>query len=184
MPRIFFALTLPGEIKAKLHRLQLSFAENTLDVKWVEQENIHLTLQFLGEVPAGRIQTVISGAARAAEQFKPFLLEIKGTGAFPDPRRPRVLWAGVGSGAREAGSLAAILAECIGIKHDKPFSPHITVGRVREGRHVHLDWTLASLRNFNAGVIAINSFSCLESTLTPRGPVYRERSRFILQEKK
>jgi RNA 2',3'-cyclic 3'-phosphodiesterase len=172
LPRIFFAVPLPDSVKGKLAALQCQLMQKTGVVKWVEKENMHLTLLFLGDVPPERLKTVIAGASKAAATAQPFLLEIKGLGAFPSQRNPRVLWAGVESGASEASSLAEALSQCIGVRQDRPFSAHLTLGRVREGRQVRLEEIRESQWQFEAGTVMVDSFLCLESKLTPRGPVY------------
>ncbi len=120
-----------------LGRFQAGLVGSGGDLKPVELENIHLTLKFLGDVDEGlldEVKRVVAGL-----NFEPFRMALAETGAFPNRRRPRVIWAGVSGGVEE---LAAIFRELEagfvgrGVKREgRRFSPHITIGRVRSGRN-------------------------------------------------
>ena len=105
-------------------------------VRWVDSQGIHLTLRFLGNIPAHAVDDVLAAQASAAGACPPFLVQLSQLGMFPNQRRPRVLWAGV-SGDTDAlqrlqESVEAQL-EDVGFPRDKrPFSPHLTLGRVRD----------------------------------------------------
>lgn len=95
----------------------------------------HLTLRFLGEVPAERVPDISSALASAAGASSAFRLVLEGVGAFPDARRPRVVWVGATEGRREAIELAERVAESLapitGERPREPFVPHLTLFRVR-----------------------------------------------------
>ena len=181
MPRIFFAVPLSGVVKDKLVVLQHQLMQKPGAVKWVEKENLHLTLLFIGEVTPEKLKTVIAAASGAAAASKPFTMEVKGYGAFPGLKNPRVLWAGVGSGVTKVASLVSTLSERVGVSHDKPYTAHITLGRIRDGWQFIPDETL-EYRRFEAGTVMVDKFLCLESKLTPRGPVYSEVAVFKLHD--
>ncbi|HAP31433.1 MAG TPA: RNA 2',3'-cyclic phosphodiesterase [Firmicutes bacterium] len=181
MSRIFFAIMLPGEVRERLALLQRALDLEPGAVKWVEKQNLHLTLQFIGEIPLEKIRPILDGAARTAAATAIFTLEVRGAGAFPGPLRPRVLWAGAGEGEKQTRQLAEELSRCIGIAPDKPFSPHITLGRVREGRTVRIGNALSRELSYSAGSVCVERFLCLESMLTARGPRYREIAVFKLK---
>ena len=79
--------------------------ESSVDVKWVDVKNLHLTLKFLGDVPSREISTVCKAAQQGTAGIKPFELELRGAGAFPNADRPRTLWLGAGGGEQEAVAL-------------------------------------------------------------------------------
>ena len=106
------------------------------DVKWVARENMHLTLQFLGQVPADTINDVCHAVTEAVAGAEPLELEIRGLGAFPNARRPRTIWLGVAAGREELAAVqkrAQKALKKLGFKpEDRAFSPHLTIGRVRQ----------------------------------------------------
>lgn len=179
MPRIFFAVDLPDKVKDAVLNLQCGIKAETGAVKWVERKNLHITLQFIGEVDEAQAAAIVAWAREAAAGLAPFEMGIGGFGAFPSTARPRVYWAGITKGKEELARLASALSSAIGIKPDKPFSPHITVGRVREGR-TGPAVSGVGLLGFTAGSVYVDRFHCIESTLTKQGPLYRKRDTFLL----
>lgn len=108
------------------------------DLRPVPPGALHLTLRFLGDVEAARLDDVAAAVAGAAAAAPPLALEVRGAGALPDPRRPRVLFLDVGG---EVGPLAALAADLEARlraadfpPEPRPFRPHLTVARVRPGR--------------------------------------------------
>lgn len=99
-------------------------------------DNLHVTLKFLGQIEPVLVQRVGSLLAEVASQHSAFELEVRGLGAFPTPRRARVIWAGLAAGAAELGRLAARvdagLAELGFAPEARPFAAHVTLARVRE----------------------------------------------------
>jgi len=173
--RAFIAIDINGSIIDELVKVQGIIASMDLDIKFVERENIHLTLKFLGEITADRINGVCD--VMRGLKVSPFTLEVKGLGAFPSVTRPRVIWAGVGEGSDNVIELYRFLDS--GLRklnfksEDKDFIPHITIGRLRSDRNVR------SLTSFliNYGEKVFGSFTVTavrlkKSILTPRGPIY------------
>ena len=136
MPRLFVALPLSEEVVAAIAKFVQRTAEPGDGVKWVGAENLHVTLKFLGEQPGGKIDDIAdalrAAAARAASAFS---FSVGGLGAFPDLRRPRVLWTGIGLGQKDVVALAAAVdreLSAIGIPEEmRAFSAHVTIGRPR-----------------------------------------------------
>ena len=135
--RSFIAVELPSEIKSKLDELQKELKQSKLQqIKWASPSGIHLTLKFLGNIDAGDTEKITSAIREGCQGYKKFTLELSGLGVFPNYRRPRVIWLGVG------GQMDVLLKlqqqiddklELIGFPREKiPFSPHITLGRVRD----------------------------------------------------
>lgn len=134
--RTFVAVEMAAPVRraavAAIDRLRNSGA----DVKWVAAENMHLTLQFLGQVPATEINDVCRAVTGAVAGVEPFELEIRGVGAFPNARRPRTVWLGVSAGREELAAVQKRIQKALkqlGFKPEaRQFSPHLTIGRVRE----------------------------------------------------
>src|SRR5438045_7611838 len=96
--RTFIALDLGKQIRDRMISLQERLARTTNEVKWVEQKNVHLTLLFLGEVDEREVVLVCKAVAAVAAEHEPFHLTVETIGCFPNMRRPRILWVGVGEG--------------------------------------------------------------------------------------
>jgi 2'-5' RNA ligase len=151
------------------------------DLKLVEPKNIHMTLRFLGNVTPSTIEMIFEEMKKV--QFTPFDVRLRGVGAFPNLRYPRVAWAGITQGA---GQLRSIFEQLepkllgLGFAPDpKGFSPHLTIARVRSGRnHVELAKYLSENENFEFGVINAKCLRLKRSDLTPRGPIYSTLKEF------
>ena len=177
--RLFIAIELPQEIREELARIQSHLKYSAADVKWVEKENIHLTLKFLGEVQEEKIEKIRSVLDGIAGGARPFKLSLKDIGAFPKIEYPRVIWVGLDKGTAESEGLAAKLDEelsKIGFeKEARPFSVHLTIGRVRSSKNKDaLKKTIASysLQPAPPAPQEVNSIILFKSTLTQKGPIY------------
>ncbi|HHX75316.1 MAG TPA: RNA 2',3'-cyclic phosphodiesterase [Firmicutes bacterium] len=179
MPRIFFAIDLPEKVRENLAQLQLKIPHDPGAVKLVEKDNFHLTLLFCGEVTEANLVRQLRQAAAVAKSFPPFTAGIGGVGVFPSPARPRVFWAGIREGREDIIRLAAALSRTLGVAPGQHYSPHLTLGRVRQGKRAS-SGNFLEQTDFFAGAFAVDRFFCLESTLTRRGPVYQKRETFML----
>lgn len=172
--RCFIAVLLPEEIKAKACEIQDKLKRVNADVKWVEKENLHITLRFLGEIEEELVEKIKDTMLEIGKKFPPPKLEFKGIGAFPDLRRPRVIW--IGGEAPLLGEIAKDLEERIrklGIPPEKPFSFHLTLGRVRSPKNLHsLTKALQEIGEINLGKTIAESFFLMRSILYPQGPQY------------
>ncbi len=142
--------------------------------KTVEAENIHLTLKFMGEVSDH--QQIINSLETI--RFKIFDLELKGMGAFPNERRGRILFLK----AYPENILVSLANEIDRVTQyipmDHPFSPHITVVRIKN--YADLTQIIGENKNKNFLIQKVDHFSLFKSTLTPRGPIYEELNKFQL----
>ena len=109
--RSFIAIELTNEIKDELAQIQARLKYSGADVKWVEKNNIHLTLKFLGEVSEDKIKTVVSILDDIAKGSKPFEMTIRDIGAFPKIDYPRVVWVGLDKGASESKEIVQRIEE-------------------------------------------------------------------------
>lgn len=131
--RAFVAITLPPDIQHSLAAETAPLKEVIPGVAWVKAVNLHMTLKFLGNVEEGAVGPIARGLATAAAQVEAFDLDILGLGAFPTLARPRVIWIGA-SGPRLSALVESIerALEPLGFPREtRPFSAHITLGRVR-----------------------------------------------------
>ncbi len=175
--RLFIAINLPQEERARLDREVQALRAARLPVRWVAADALHLTLKFLGEVPDGRVGEVETVTTAVAARFTPFRLELSGLGAFPNPRNPRVVWVGVQAPpelARLAGALEEAMAGLGFPRESRPFSPPLTLGRAerdaRAGDFRALPALVAQF-GFRAAVEA-RSADLMRSQLSPRGARY------------
>lgn len=190
--RSFIAIELPDEVKRELAQLSRELGKAKYSfVKWVDTGNIHLTLKFLGYIPAGQVAEITEAMNQAGQGISPFQLEISKLGAFPGMNQPRVVWIGIGG---ETGKLLNLQRNIdfmlvpLGFTREKqPFVPHLTIARVREsasqGDRKALGQLLVSTRLDSGWRIAVDSVKLMRSQLTPEGPVYSMLSRVTLQNK-
>ncbi len=154
-------------------------------IKPVEDENIHLTLRFIGEVPDNYVGRIIE-YLRVVENFKKFSITVQGVGAFPSVARPRVLWVGITSGVdilrRIRSSFEGQLKSLVGEDREE-FVPHITVARIK-GRY-KVECLSENLRRYEAtifGVSPVTQVKLKRSQLTPKGPIYTDIATFRLKD--
>ena len=173
--RLFVAIDMPEVVKVTLLAAASQMGQRLPAgaVRWVKQEQLHLTLRFLGDTAVSQLPAVQNQLTELASQHAPFRLWLKGVGAFPNRRRPRVLWADLDG---DLGLLRAMQAQLedrvvsLGWSREKrPFSPHVTLGRVKDARNVpELDWDV-DLAEMEMGVTAVQ---LVQSELRPSGPQY------------
>jgi 2'-5' RNA ligase len=147
-------------------------------VSWVKRENLHYTLSFLGELEADGVARASAAARAAVAGQERFHVTLGGFGAFPSARRARVLWLGLSWGGTPFTNLARRVETSLikaGFQRDsRPFTPHLTLGRVRDPRH---DWT-AALEQVSppapseATAFEVRGVSVVKSTLSPGGSRY------------
>ncbi len=150
-------------------------------VRWTKPAHIHLTLQFLGDVPVGRVDAIVDALNQTAPSVAAFDLSPAGVGAFPGLKRPRIIWVGVASSAAEApASLhrAVIRAtQTVGFTPEaRPFSPHLTIGRVQKwaGKtdYARIADIITRTPIESVGGFTVRRISLVRSQLKPTGPVY------------
>jgi len=130
--RLFVAVNFPARLRQKIARLCRPLDEAGIPGRWVEPDQVHLTLKFVGETPGAEVEGLGDALEEVAGKFRPFVLRFGPIGAFPSPRRPRVVWLGVESSPELRfikDDLERRLAE-LGIEREqRPYQPHITLGR-------------------------------------------------------
>lgn len=182
--RCFIAIELPETVKIALSNLQEELKKTEADVKWVRPGGMHLTLKFLGYVEEENIKKIVNTMDRICREY-PFLnLEAKGVGVFPNVRSPRVLWVSVEGNNILAGLQTAIengMASLGFEKEDRPFTAHLTLGRVRSFRGCGKLIEIMQLhQKASFGFIEVKSISLIKSDLRPTGAQYTRLAELIL----
>lgn len=175
--RLFIAVELPHPARAALAavRQRLAGVWPEGDVRWTQTDNIHLTLRFLGDTEGDRVGPLGSALDEVAAQVRPLALALGPVGAFPDARRPRVIWVGL-----EGESLAALgrlqkaverrVRDLGWAREPRPFHPHLTLGRVSPGRgRPPAGWAAAPVPPVPVPVAELR---LIQSVLSPSGAVY------------
>ena len=179
--RLFVAIELDDPIRFSLSSAQAQLNDQCDGVRWVPAHQLHVTVKFLGEVRDPDVSGVADAVARAAGRAAPFTMTIAGCGCFPKRGPVRIVWAGLheASGAllRCVEAVETEL-EPIGFARERrPFSPHITIGRVREDRSGGQIRAAAEALTMDAGVQSVGSLTLMSSVLSPKGPTYSAVSR-------
>ena len=175
--RSFVAIGIGADVRRRLAEAHEQLKSANASVRWVPAENLHLTVKFLGDIAEERAPDVLDALGRAAEGIQPFVMSVRGLGAFPDLRRPRVVWAGVGEGGERAGELARAVErelEPLGFEPEKRgFSAHITLGRVKSFVGISaLCGLIAEQADAEFGSVQVDEMALMRSDLRPSGAVY------------
>jgi 2'-5' RNA ligase len=176
--RTFIAVDLSDAIRGELGTLLRSFRRFGADIRWSPEENLHLTLKFLGDTPELKMGEIGEALGAVAAGQGPFSAAFGGLGAFPESGDPRILWTGLVTGREEMTRLALAvetqMARLGFAKEERPFSPHLTLGRVRSSKN--LDSFLRAFREteYRSGLsMPVDHLTFYQSILTPEGSVYR-----------
>ena len=184
--RCFVAINLPEEAKHELAGIRAGFKSWPANVKWVEKQNFHLTLKFLGDVTPLQIENLKRALERISSLPKTFEIGLAGLGAFPAPRNPKVIWTGVHDPQKGLHNLwVEVETECAkqGFPREtRPFSPHLTLGRVRDVKPAPgLGELLPNLKPDRL-IVPVTTFELMRSKLSGYGPAYSCLASFSLQK--
>jgi len=148
-------------------------------VRWVHAENMHLTLKFIGDIASSHVDFLKQLLAREATLHSQFDLQISGLGSYPSPRKPHVLWVGLHAPADLATLQKSIEAGTtrLGYEQDeRPFSPHLTIGRVRQNispsEFPKIRAAMDNIQLGNIGIARVDSIHLIKSDLQPSGSIY------------
>jgi 2'-5' RNA ligase len=190
--RSFIAIELSADILRQVSRLQERIKGDMPPglVRWTRPEGIHLTLKFLGDVQAERLEDIAATLRSACAPYAPFALSVGGMGVFPNPRRPRVVWIGVdeptGTLTRLQRDVEHAIAPLGFPTERRRFSPHLTLGRVKRGRSVAELEALgqyADQARVWVGEMGVQAVYLMRSDLRPSGAVYTELAEVSLSSK-
>jgi len=171
MVRVFVAIDLPASLQEFFSVVQEPLRQCSGRLAIVDPLLLHITLKFLGELPADQVDRV-SEELRSLK-YPPFSVSITGISAN-NPKHPRVIWAVVEDGGKTAALAEAVdsaIAPLGFSRETRPFRPHITIARVKE-YHPDIPRAIAPLSSWNGGDMHVSRIVLKKSTLTPQGPVY------------
>jgi 2'-5' RNA ligase len=175
--RSFIALDLPEDLKKGLQNLQDTVRKHTDCVRWVKPDNIHLTLKFLGAIDESQVEPIGRILENMTAGLTPFKLQVKGLGAFPNARNPKVIWVGMDNQQQRMVLFQQKLEEtlaAIGFAPEKRgYSPHLTLGRIKESRGKRdIEQLLEKYKSEDLGYFTADTIVFYRSDLNPSGPVY------------
>lgn len=183
--RTFIAIELEDNVRQRLKEIQEQLQLLGPDVKWIEPENIHITLRFSGNLSPRKLKTLMTALPGFIKGIPPFLISVSGLGAFPNPQKPEVLWAAVtenGELSHLAEEIESGVASCGLGKGDKEFSPHITIGRIKSLTKItRLTEAIPAYAISPALEQTISKVTLFKSTLTSQGPIYEVLQRVELR---
>lgn len=174
-------------MRAHLARLQEQLRARRADVKWVEEANLHFTVRFLGEISEDTCRTVETVCQEAVVNCATQQVRLSGVGAFPNLNAPRVVWVGLTEGAEPLGHMAATIEKGLVMrglpKAERPFSAHITIGRVRSPKNLaSLTDELKRLAWTPPAPFLVDHLTLFRSELSSAGPKYSVVNTFRLTE--
>lgn len=182
--RLFIAARIPTDTQDQVGDFMEQFFKLPGRVKWVEPHNIHITLKFLGETAPELLESVQSSIRVAATGFGPFDVTLRNCGTFPNPRAPRVFWVGINDPEMRLAAIAATLdreTTQLGFESEKrAFSPHLTLGRVKEPERLEALKAAFARTSFGPVPVHVDAIHLIESHLRPSGPIYKDLAEFKL----
>ena len=189
MLRAFIAVQLSDDLKRQIGSVQAELKREvsgsarggkTVKIGWTQPDGIHLTLKFLGDIQEAQVDALREILSKAAASARPFTLEARGLGAFPNPRAPRVIWLGLHGKSEDMAELQRLQAAvedgaaALGFaKEARAFTPHLTLARIRDRVEAGaLEPVLTVQQNRVVGGFTASSVDLIKSELRPSGAVY------------
>jgi 2'-5' RNA ligase len=175
--RSFLAIEIPRTILKKIEEVEEDLKSSRADVRWVSPEKIHLTLKFFGNIDESRIEPIIQSIEGPTRIASPIPLKVRGVGAFPHVKNPRVIWMGLVDGKEVLAYFQKQLErelEKIGFEpEERAFHPHLTLGRMKssKGREA-LAGRMERHKEEEFGDFQVERVVLFKSDLKPTGPIY------------
>ncbi len=182
--RLFTGLDLPGDVETRLDRL-LAELRPTAPIQWSPLENLHITTKFIGDFPEGRLAELVA-ALKAIPKPGPLSVAIRGVGWFPNPHQARVLFAAVDAppGLQKLANATDAACASLGVPNEtKPYSPHLTLARIRGAENLTpVRQAIARRESLDFGAFTASSFFLYRSgrSADHRGSAYTKLSEFSL----
>ncbi|MFZ5633582.1 MAG: RNA 2',3'-cyclic phosphodiesterase [Bacillota bacterium] len=177
--RLFWAVNLPAELKIKLVHVQERLKTAGADAKWVEHENLHVTVKFLGETDVDLVAKIVETASDSLKNCQSFRVDVDGLGFFPGSASPRVVWAGLKGEVSRLKEIARVVEDAMAVhgfpREGRKFSPHLTLARIKSSGNAGELVEIIGAEDAkikNLGSFRVSSVDLMQSDLTPRGPVY------------
>ena len=174
--RAFLSVNIEDDaLLSRIAHIQGRLDRDAAKMKLVERENIHYTWRFFGDTPVSKLERIREEMSNLS--FQSFTIQVAGVGAFPNIRRPRVIWVGATQNAERMVELKKATDDLLGNvgypPEKKRFTPHATIARVRFIRdRGRLSSNLESLSSESVGTMTVDGIRMTQSTLTPSGPIY------------
>ena len=160
----------------KLTQLEQELKQTKANIKLVEPENIHITLKFLGDTDENLIEEINTIIEESVKKTKPFEIQLKNTGVFPNQNYIKVIWIGIHNSEKIAEISQQIDEQLfdLGFEQEKrPFSPHLTIARVKSAENKdQLLNIINKYQDLTFQEIKVESIKLKKSQLTPKGPIY------------
>ena len=170
-PRVFLAVPLPRQLKDSIHAIQRHLQVKIADTRWVRSENLHLTVHFFGETEQEALEKIRVSVLSVKQCQRPFLVEVKRLGAFPNLHRPRTLWLDL-EPKDQLRQLYRDFQRCLHqvgfVTKSGTYSPHVTIGRLRQ-RQPDLTDISKSVGQTPIGQLPVDRLVLFESRLHPGG---------------
>ena len=192
--RLFYGVYVDEALRDAVVELQERLRVPGPRIKWVERQNLHFTLRFIGDVPVSRAADFAAAGRAAALACTSFDIQLQGAGAFPSPANPKTIWLGAAGGAEAMIQLHRALSDVLDTAalaepEGRAFVPHCTLGRVRQGRgrqrqeYRRLADVIEAEAETEIGGMRCDEFCLISSTLTSSGPQYETVERFTLPDR-
>jgi len=169
--RAFLAIPLPRQLQESIRVIQTELQASIAEARWTRPKNLHLTLHFFGEIEQETLEKLKVSVLSVKGCQRPFQVEIKDLGAFPNPHRPRVIWIGL-EPRGQLEQLHRVTERCLrqaGVTTDsRPYSPHLTIGRLR-GDKLDLTELFSSMQEKVIEPLTVDRLTLYESRLRPEG---------------
>ena len=181
MVRAFLAIDLPQELKKKLSNLDKIDIPKDIKIKWVEEENFHITLKFFGNIKETLLEKLFKEIQKSAQEHNFFQLSLNEVGFFPQKKTPRVVWIGINTHDNTLFEIHRALKKIFKkfkLGEEKDFHPHITLFRVKTIRDLksfnsYLEQISEKAKAIKGFTFKVNELIFFESILSSKGPVYR-----------
>ena len=189
--RSFVAIPLSKAAVHALRRVQgkLGQGPGGQACRWVRPENIHLTLKFLGDIPVSDAPRISVAVQEACAVHAPFDIILSRLGCFPNPQHPRVLWVGIEGDAKALSQLQRSVEHALSAlgypSESRPFSPHLTIARIKNGARradiAALGQTVGTSSLGEIGRVTVENALLMRSDIRPSGPIYTALARADLR---
>jgi 2'-5' RNA ligase len=184
--RSFLAFELPPEIREQIGEISRELRKSTLPARWVREENIHLTIVFLGSIEETVVEDLKESVGSVVQHFTGFTASLSRLGVFPNWRKPRVLWIGLEGDIAGLSRLRDELQDALTVfgirKETRPFRSHLTLGRFKDrlGDHQELQGILDRYHHIPGTPCSLDELVLFKSKLKPSGPVYTKMASWPL----
>lgn len=185
--RSFLAFELPPEIREQIGEISMELRKSRLPARWAREENIHLTIVFLGSVDENVVEDLKERVGSVVKGFTGFKARLSGVGVFPNLRKPRVLWTGLEGDIEGLSRLRDELQDALKVfdlrEEKRPFRAHLTLGRFKDRLEddEELKWILDRYHDIASELCSLDELVLFKSDLKPGGPVYTKMASWPLK---